>query len=163
MPFTHKGVAAHNDIRAAFRQNSESRASVRPKIRCVHNMDARAPIHFARIDFHNDGRVFGIKDEDRFLHVYVIGKTGTGKSTLIETMALQNLERGNGFALIDPHGDFVARVAASATPPASTAVSNRSMSSHRSDYFFDRVCHCWIATATSVHHRFANQRMMPPT
>jgi DNA helicase HerA-like ATPase len=53
-----------------------------------------------------------IKDEDRFLHVYVIGKTGTGKSTLIETMALQDLERGNGFALIDPHGDLVARVAA---------------------------------------------------
>ena len=43
---------------------------------------------------------------------YVIGKTGAGKSTLIETMALQDLERGNGFALIDPHGDLVARVAA---------------------------------------------------
>src|ERR1700731_2203768 len=74
-------------------------------------MDAR-PIHFARIDFRNDDRVFGIKDEDRFSHVYVIGKTGTGKSTLIETMALQDLERGNGFALIDPHGDLVARIAA---------------------------------------------------
>ena len=43
---------------------------------------------------------------------YVIGKTGAGKSTLIETMALQDLERGNGFALIDPHGDLVARIAA---------------------------------------------------
>jgi hypothetical protein len=41
-----------------------------------------------------------------------IGKTGTGKSTLIETMALQDLERGNGFALIDPHGDLVGRIAA---------------------------------------------------
>ena len=70
------------------------------------------PEHFARVDFRNDDRVFGIKDEDRFLHVYVIGKTGTGKSSLIETMALQDLERGNGFALIDPHGDLVARVAA---------------------------------------------------
>lgn len=67
---------------------------------------------FARVDFRNDDRVFGIKDEDRFLHVYIIGKTGTGKSTLIETMALQDVERGNGFALIDPHGDLVARVAA---------------------------------------------------
>src|ERR1700724_1851732 len=74
-------------------------------------MDA-SPIHFARVDFRTDDRVFGIKDEDRFLHVYVIGKTGTGKSTLIETMALQDLERGNGFALIDPHGDLVARIAA---------------------------------------------------
>jgi type IV secretory pathway TraG/TraD family ATPase VirD4 len=69
-------------------------------------------IRFARVDFRNDDRVFGIKDEDRFSHVYVIGKTGTGKSTLIETLALQDLERGNGFALIDPHGDLVARVAA---------------------------------------------------
>jgi type IV secretory pathway TraG/TraD family ATPase VirD4 len=75
-------------------------------------MDADHTTRFARVDFRNDDRVFGIKDEDRFLHIYVIGKTGTGKSTLIETMALQDLERGNGVALIDPHGDLVARVAA---------------------------------------------------
>jgi type IV secretory pathway TraG/TraD family ATPase VirD4 len=75
-------------------------------------MDAGHTIRFAHVDFRNDDRVFGIKDDDRFLHIYVIGKTGTGKSTLIETMALQDLERGNGFALIDPHGDLVARVAA---------------------------------------------------
>jgi hypothetical protein len=41
-----------------------------------------------------------------------LGKTGTSKSTLIETMALQDSECGNGFALIDPHGDLVARIAA---------------------------------------------------
>ena len=40
---------------------------------------------FARVDFHSDERVFGITDEDRLLHVYIIGKTGTGKSTLLET------------------------------------------------------------------------------
>jgi type IV secretory pathway TraG/TraD family ATPase VirD4 len=67
---------------------------------------------FARVDFRNDERVFGIKDEDRLLHLYVIGKTGTGKSTLLENMALQDLERGKGLALIDPHGDLVARIAA---------------------------------------------------
>lgn len=64
-----------------------------------------------RVDFRNDRRVFGIKREDRFSHIYVIGKTGTGKSTLLETMALQDLEQGNGFALIDPHGDLVERIA----------------------------------------------------
>jgi type IV secretory pathway TraG/TraD family ATPase VirD4 len=69
-------------------------------------------IQFACVDFRNDGRVFGIKDEDRFSHIYIIGKTGTGKSTLVETMALQDAERGSGFALIDPHGDLVERVAA---------------------------------------------------
>jgi DNA helicase HerA-like ATPase len=67
--------------------------------------------NFARIDFRNDDRMFGIKDEDRFSHVYIIGKTGTGKSTLIETMALQDIERGRGCAVIDPHGDLVERIA----------------------------------------------------
>src|SRR6266568_8817107 len=67
---------------------------------------------FARVDFRNDNRIFGIKAEDRFSHLYIIGKTGTGKSTLVETMAIQDLERGNGFALIDPHGDLVGRIAA---------------------------------------------------
>jgi ABC-type phosphate/phosphonate transport system ATPase subunit len=59
-------------------------------------------IRFARVDFRNDNRLFGIKPEDRFSHIYIIGKTGTGKSTLLETMAIQDLESGNGFALIDP-------------------------------------------------------------
>lgn len=69
-------------------------------------------LRLGRVDYRNDRRVFSIKREDRFSHIYVIGKTGTGKSTLLETMALQDLERGNGFALIDPHGDLVERVAA---------------------------------------------------
>jgi adenylate kinase len=64
---------------------------------------------FARVDFHSDKRIFGIKDEDGLLHVYIIGNSGTGKSTLLENMALQDLERGHGFALIDSHGDLVAR------------------------------------------------------
>src|SRR6266851_2473661 len=68
-------------------------------------------LRFARINFRRDRRVFGIKREDRFSHIYISGKTGTGKSTLLETMALQDLAHGNGFALIDPHGDLVERVA----------------------------------------------------
>jgi len=75
-------------------------------------MSSSEAIHVARVDFRNDCRVFGIKTEDRFSHIYIIGKTGTGKSTLLEGMALQDLERGHGFALIDPHGDLVERVAA---------------------------------------------------
>jgi hypothetical protein len=71
-------------------------------------MGADHVTRFARVDFRGDGRVFGIKDEDRLLHMYVIGKTGTGKSTLLENMAFQDLERGHGFALVDPHGDLVA-------------------------------------------------------
>jgi len=49
--------------------------------------------HFAHLDFRNDQRRFGIKDDDRFAHIYIIGKTGTGKSSLLETMALQDIRR----------------------------------------------------------------------
>ncbi len=50
---------------------------------------------------------FGIKQADRLSHMYVIGKTGVGKSTLLATLARQDFEAGRGFALIDPHGDLV--------------------------------------------------------
>jgi hypothetical protein len=56
--------------------------------------------------------MFGILPEDRFSHLYVLGKTGTGKSTLLENMAIQDLEHGNGFALIDPYGELADRIAA---------------------------------------------------
>jgi len=75
-------------------------------------MSSEAAVLFARVNFRNDHRVFGIKSQDRFSHVHVIGKTGTGKSTLLETMALQDIKLGRGLALIDPHGDLVERVAA---------------------------------------------------
>ena len=78
--------------------------------------------HIARTDFRNDQRLFGIRREDRFSHVYIIGKTGTGKSTLLERMALQDLERGNGFALIDPHGDLIERIANRIPPERSPDV-----------------------------------------
>ncbi len=48
-----------------------------------------------------------LRQEDRRRHLYIIGKTGVGKSTLIETMALQDMEAGRGVAVFDPHGDLV--------------------------------------------------------
>lgn len=53
---------------------------------------------------------FGIKELDRRAHMYLIGKTGTGKSTLIEHLILQDIKAGRGVALLDPHGDLVERV-----------------------------------------------------
>ncbi|MBL4658744.1 MAG: type IV secretion system DNA-binding domain-containing protein [Alcanivoracaceae bacterium] len=50
---------------------------------------------------------FGIKQADRLSHTYIIGKTGTGKSTLIKQMVLQDIKAGRGLCLIDPHGDLV--------------------------------------------------------
>src|SRR3972149_516984 len=51
-------------------------------------------------------KVFGIKEKNRRGHMYIIGKTGTGKSTLIQNMAAWDIREGNGLALIDPHGDM---------------------------------------------------------
>ena len=48
----------------------------------------------------------GIKEKNRRGHIYVIGKTGTGKSSLLGNMAISDIEGGNGIALIDPHGDL---------------------------------------------------------
>jgi len=56
-------------------------------------------------------KCFGIKQKDRQSHIYCIGKTGTGKSTLLANMIMQDIEAGRGCCLIDPHGDLVERIA----------------------------------------------------
>ncbi len=61
---------------------------------------------FAVTDFRDMKRRFGIKDKDRAGHIYILGKTNTGKSTLIQNMAASDIERCHGLALIDPHGDL---------------------------------------------------------
>ena len=66
--------------------------------------------YFARTTFHNKGRLFGIKRADRRYHMYMIGRTGTGKSTLLETLVRDDISSGEGLALFDPHGDLVEKV-----------------------------------------------------
>ncbi|HVY34953.1 MAG TPA: hypothetical protein VG960_11080 [Caulobacteraceae bacterium] len=58
---------------------------------------------------------FGISQADRLSHLYAIGKTGVGKSTLLEILARQDMAAGRGFALIDPHGELADRLADSAS------------------------------------------------
>lgn len=57
------------------------------------------------------GRRFGIRQADRAFHMHVIGKTGTGKTTLLELLLRQDIDTGRGLTLIDPHGDLALRVA----------------------------------------------------
>lgn len=61
---------------------------------------------FARTEYKNHPAVFGIKRDDRRKHMYIIGKTGTGKSTMIANMAVNDMRNGEGVAVIDPHGDL---------------------------------------------------------
>jgi hypothetical protein len=83
----------------------------------AYRMDTDSTIaFFGRTNFRNDRRLFGIRQADRLAHMYVVGKTGTGKSTLLETLMRTDLRIGNGFALLDPHGDLVEKVRA-AIPP----------------------------------------------
>ena len=62
---------------------------------------------FARAVYKNSATAYGIKRYDRRKHFYVIGKTGTGKSTLLANMAINDLRNDEGLCVIDPHGDLV--------------------------------------------------------
>jgi len=66
---------------------------------------------FAKAEFRNKDAIFGIKEgEDRRRHTYIIGKSGTGKTTLIANMAIDDIRKGRGVAIIDPHGDLCSTI-----------------------------------------------------
>ncbi|MEX1051977.1 MAG: type IV secretion system DNA-binding domain-containing protein [Patescibacteria group bacterium] len=65
---------------------------------------------FAQTNYRNQVRKFGIKKADRRLHSYIIGKTGTGKSTLMENMIFDDIREGRGVAVVDPHGELIDHV-----------------------------------------------------
>ena len=67
--------------------------------------DGQLITYFAETDSRNKRIPFGIKEEDRSRHIYVIGKTGMGKSTLLDNLAIQDIQNGCGMAFIDPHGN----------------------------------------------------------
>lgn len=66
--------------------------------------------YFAETTARREHRRFGIRQADRLSHLYVVGKTGVGKSSLLEGLALQDLAAGRGFVLLDPHGELAERL-----------------------------------------------------
>lgn len=60
--------------------------------------------------FRNNYRAFGITRDDRRRHMYVIGKSGTGKSRFLEYLAIEDIVRGDGVAIVDPHGELIERI-----------------------------------------------------
>ena len=60
---------------------------------------------FGEVNYRNQRARFGIKQGDRDRHMYVIGKTGMGKTELLKNMAIQDIQAGRGMAFLDPHGD----------------------------------------------------------
>jgi CxxC-x17-CxxC domain-containing protein len=66
--------------------------------------------YFARTNFRGTDQVFGIKRKDRRQHMYVLGKSGTGKSVMLENMIIQNIQQGEGVCVVDPHGELVEKI-----------------------------------------------------
>ncbi len=62
---------------------------------------------FAETNFRNQRNKFGIRKKDRRYHMYVVGKTGVGKSTLLLNMIGQDIGNNEGLAVLDPHGDLI--------------------------------------------------------
>lgn len=66
--------------------------------------------YFGKTNFRNTAQVFGIKRKDRRQHMYVLGKSGTGKSVLLSNLIAQNIQNGDGLCVVDPHGELVEEV-----------------------------------------------------
>lgn len=66
--------------------------------------------YFGETNFRNQQTRFGIKNRDRTRHMYIVGKSGVGKSTLLENMAIQDIQNGEGVAVLDPHGSFAEKM-----------------------------------------------------
>jgi type IV secretory pathway TraG/TraD family ATPase VirD4 len=92
---------------------------------------------FARTTHRNVGRRFGIKREDRRSHMLIIGKTGTGKSTLLRTLVSQDLHHGEGLALFDPHGDLVESVLSSVPRKREGDIIYLDTPNHARPWFFN--------------------------
>lgn len=76
----------------------------------ANNDPANRITYFAITNYRDIRKLFGIKEKNRRAHIYIIGKTGTGKTTLIENMVASDIKDGNGVALIDPHGDLAEKI-----------------------------------------------------
>lgn len=72
-----------------------------------HNRDIT---YFARTNFRSTNDIFGIKRKDRRQHMYVLGKSGTGKSVLLSNLIVQNIQNGEGVCVVDPHGELVEEI-----------------------------------------------------
>lgn len=91
-----KIVRATSKIRCFFEYHSAHIISIMSKRNCT----------IGKTSFRDDHRSFCIEDKNRLMHLFILGQTGTGKTTLLESMIKQDVAKGNGAIIFDPHGDL---------------------------------------------------------
>ncbi len=121
--FIEEFIYRHFNPSYSFILNTEELASIyhfptptleTPNIRWLEFRKAPAPINIPQEGlilgeniYRGESKLIRIKRDDRRRHIYMIGRTGTGKSYLITNMAIQDIENGEGICVIDPHGDLI--------------------------------------------------------
>ncbi len=99
--FPYRGTSVSNVV------NTTSKRAPAPDILPTEGMvDPKEVSFIGETNFRNEGKKFGIKRLDRRRHLYVVGKTGSGKSRLLELLLISDLQNGEGCCILDPHGDL---------------------------------------------------------
>lgn len=112
-------LLSHEELATLWHPPTSSSAAERWKSSEFTELEAPAVLHsekgmtvaLGRVAFRDDERVVGLSLDDRRRHLYVIGKTGMGKSTLLQNMLAADLAADRGVCLVDPHGDLADSVA----------------------------------------------------
>ncbi|MEK7149799.1 MAG: type IV secretory system conjugative DNA transfer family protein [Patescibacteria group bacterium] len=88
-----------------------------PRVKWLKSREAAPPVNLLKTGtmtgvsiFRGEEKPVFIADEDRRRHVYTIGQTGTGKSTMLVNMAIDDIKKGKGVAIVDPHGDLIEKI-----------------------------------------------------
>ncbi len=103
--FPYEGSLVSNVV------STTSRRAPAPDILPVHGSVAPKEVSFVgQTNYRNDKKIFGLKRIDRRRHLYVIGKTGSGKSKLLELLLISDIKDGHGCCIIDPHGDLALEI-----------------------------------------------------
>lgn len=88
-----------------------------PKVKWLKSKESAPPVDLPRSgvlighsSFRGEEHPVYVTDEDRRRHIYVVGQTGTGKTTLLSSMLIEDIKNGHGVSIIDPHGDVAEAV-----------------------------------------------------
>lgn len=98
-------LAGIKNIAWGKRQKGEPPQNL-PNARELTEEQKKEVVWLGKTEFKNQETIFGIKNKDRFKHMYAVGKTGTGKSTLLQNMIISDMRNRQGLCIIDPHGEF---------------------------------------------------------